>query len=100
MIEEHLKRFFGTTYPLAKHFAEITSLFLLLLGCLYVVRHAMPLLFPPSETLANILVVVDAYASLLAIVGYAIWITLDMAAIVIVRAKAFATTIKKTDETI
>jgi len=59
----------------------------MLLLCLFVARHAVPLLFSPSETLAKVLYVIDGYAALLGIVGYAIWITLDMIAVLIERAK-------------
>ena len=95
--ESRLKRFFGSTYPLAKHLAEITCLFLVLLFCLFIVREAIPRLFPPSETLGQVLHVVDSYAALLGIVGYAIWITLDMIAIVVARARVFAKAFRKDD---
>ncbi len=95
--EPRLKRLFGSTYPLARHLAEITLLFLVLLVCLFVVRHAVPRFFAPSETLGRVLHVVDAYAALLGIVGYAIWITLDMVAIVVQRARVFAKTFRKDD---
>jgi len=95
--EARLKRLFGSTYPLAKHLAEITCLFLLLLFCLFVVRQAVPLVFPSSESLGQILHIVDSYGALLGIVGYAIWITLDMIAILVARARVFAKSFRKVD---
>lgn len=68
----------GSSYPLAAHFVEITGLFIVLLGCIWVVRHLIPLLFPPGPFLADALHLGDTYAALLGIVGYVVWITLDM----------------------
>ena len=93
--DSRLKRLFGSSYPLARHFAEITILFLVLLVCLFVVRHAIPAFFPPSETLWKVLHVVDSYAALLGIVGYAIWITLDIITVLIERARIFANTFRR-----
>ena len=92
------KRFLGGGYPLAKHFAETTALFVVLLVCLFIVRHTIPLLFPPSETLSSVLQVIDAYAALLGIVGYGIWITLDMATVLFQRAREFSKTLRKDDD--
>ena len=89
------KRIFGSTYPLAKHFGEITALFLAILLCIFVVRHAIPTFFPPSETLGKVLHVLDAYAALLGIVGYTIWITLDMIVVLIQRARKFGRSMKR-----
>lgn len=89
------KRIFGSAYPLARHFAVMTALFLAILVCLYVVRHAIPWFFPPGEMLAKILRVVDVYAALLGIVGYAIWVTLDITVVLIERARKFGRSIRR-----
>ena len=89
------KRIFGSTYPLAKHFTELTALFLAILLCLFVVRHAIPMFFPPSESLGRVLQIIDAYAALLGIVGYTIWVTLDITIILIERAKKFGRDLRK-----
>jgi len=90
-----LRRLLGDSYPLAKHFAEITVLFLILLLCLFILRHTIPWLFPPGEKLTKVLHIVDAYAALLGTVGYGIWITLDMLAVLFERARAFARTVRR-----
>ena len=97
-LESSLKRILGDTYPLAKHFAQITLLFVGLLICLFIVRNTIPLLFSPGDTLTKVLQIVDAYAALLGLVGYVIWITLDMIAVLIARAKVFGRPFRKDDE--
>jgi hypothetical protein len=89
------KGVFGSTYPLAKHLAEITAMFVMLLLCLFIVRHAIPFFFSTSEDLGRVLHIIDTYASLLGIIGYSIWVTLDFLAILIHRARVFAKTFKK-----
>jgi hypothetical protein len=74
-----LRSLFGDDYPLARHFINITMLFVLLLLCIFIARKTIPLLFTPGDTLTAVLQVIDAYAALLGLIGYAIWISLDMA---------------------
>lgn len=79
---------------MAKHIAEITALFLVILVCLFVVKTAIPWFFPPTEALGKVLRIVDAYAALLGIVGYAIWITLDIAVVLVERARKFGRSLR------
>lgn len=72
------KRIFGSTYPLAKHFAEITAL----------------MFFQPPELLTKAPSLIDAYAAVLGLVGYTVWITLDMVILLIERARTFAQSLK------
>lgn len=80
-----IERFFGDTYPLARHLVQLTAVFALLLLCIFIARTLVPLLFPPGEYLTRLLHIVDTYASLLGIVGYTIWLTLDMVSLLIER---------------
>jgi small-conductance mechanosensitive channel len=73
-----IERFLGDTYPLARHLVQLTAVFVLLLLCIFIARSLVPLLFPPSEYLTQLLHLVDNYAALLGIVGYTVWLTLDM----------------------
>src|SRR5690349_3442608 len=81
------QRFFGDTYPFARHLFQDTAVFCLLLGCIYFMRHLIPILFPAGETLSGLLHLADAYAAILGTVGYAVWITLDLVFLIIERAR-------------
>jgi len=87
MAKNIVERFFGDTYPLARHLVQLTAIFILLLVCIYIARTIVPILFPPGEYLTKLLHVVDTYAALLGIVGYVIWLTLDMIFLLLARAR-------------
>lgn len=69
---------FGDRLPLVRQFSQSTLMFLVLLGGVALVRHTIELLFDPSDFMGLVLRLVDAYATMLALVGYVIWISLDM----------------------
>lgn len=73
-----LQRLFGGYYALVRHTFQTTLVFLVLLGCFFVARSAVPMLFPPGEFLGRLLHLVDVYAALLGTVGYFVWLSLDM----------------------
>jgi len=79
-MKSFLKVLLGEYYVLAEQLVRSTLLFILMLSCIFVVRLVLSLLFPASENdyMSNLLHLVDAYATVLGIVGYLIWITLDM----------------------
>lgn len=81
------ERFFGEKYPFARHLVQDTALFCLLLGCIYLMRQLVPLVFPPGETLSGILHLADSFAAILGTIGYAVWITLDLLFLILERAK-------------
>jgi len=82
-----IERFLGDTYPFARHLVQLTVIFVLLLICIYIARNLIPLLFPPGEYITKLLHLVDSYAALLGIVGYTVWLTLDMTFLIIERGK-------------
>ncbi len=73
-----LRRLFGEYYALVRHTFQTTLVFLVLLGCFFIARNAVPMLFPPGEFLGPLLHWVDVYAALLGTVGYFVWLSLDM----------------------
>lgn len=77
----------GDTYPLARHIVQLTAVFVLLLLSIYIVRSLIFLLFPPGEFLTQLLHGIDTYAALLGIIGYVVWLTLDMVSLIIGRGK-------------
>jgi len=83
-----LQRLFGEYYVLVRHTFQTTLVFLILLGCFFVARHAVPMLFPPGDFLGRLLQLVDVYAALLGMVGYFVWLSLDMFFLLRQRARA------------
>jgi hypothetical protein len=82
-----IRSFFGDSYPLVEHIVQMTAVFIVMLGCLFIARKLVPLMFPPGEFLAAVLHAVDTYAALLGTVGYAVWLTLEMFSIVVRRIR-------------
>ena len=76
-----LERLFGDYFPLVRHLVQVTAVFIVLLLCIAVARRAVPFLFPPTEYVSLLLHLVDGYAALLGIVGYTVWVGLDMFAL-------------------
>ena len=73
-----LDKAFGDRLPLVIQFVQTTLMFLVLLMGIALVRVAISLLFAPGDFIGMLLRIVDGYATLLALVGYVIWISLDM----------------------
>lgn len=82
-----IQRFFGRTYPLVEHVVQLTAVFAVILLCLFVARQLIPLLFPPGQYLSKMLHVVDLYAATLGTIGYVVWLTLDMYALLLRRIR-------------
>ena len=59
-------------------FLRTTLLFVLSLGCIYLLRMLVVMLFSPGEYLRELLEVVDTYAVLLGTIGYVAWIGIDI----------------------
>ena len=86
-LKDAIERFFGDTYPLVRHLVQLTAVFVLLLLCIFIARSLVPLMYPPSEYLTQVLHLVDNYAALLGIVGYTVWLTLDMYSLILERGR-------------
>ncbi len=58
-------------------------MFILLLFCFFLVKTALSYMYPEDDFARKIVHLVDTYAGLLGVVGYLMWITLDMYTIVV-----------------
>jgi hypothetical protein len=72
------KTIFGSYLNLVVHILRATAVFIVVLGCIFVARKIVPMLFPPGDYISTVLHLVDSYAALLGTVGYVVWISLDM----------------------
>lgn len=73
-----IEKLLGDAYPFARHIFQMTFLFTIILGCIWIARSLVPLLFPPGQFLNDFLHLVDSFASILGIVGYVVWLGLDL----------------------
>jgi hypothetical protein len=88
-LDRILDRLFGGSRPFAEHIFQMTVIYLLLLLCLWITRRWASLLFPVSEQgmVATFAHFVDAYAAILATIGYVVWLSVDMVFLFIDRLK-------------
>ena len=68
----------GDYFALVVHVARSTLAFVILLLCFAIALHGVPLLFPPGELLGEILARVHVFAAMLGIIGYIVWLLLDV----------------------
>jgi hypothetical protein len=71
-------RILGDASSLARHLLLMTSVFVLLLACIYVLRILVVLVFSPGEYLRELLALVDTYAVLVGTIGYVTRMSIDM----------------------
>jgi len=73
-----LRTILGEYFPLARQLFRSTVMYLIFLVCIYVVRRVAAALFPENDFTSNLLHLADAYSTLVGVVGFVVWITLDM----------------------
>ena len=72
---------FGPYAPLARHIFHTATTYIFILFCLYVVKSVLEALFPLTDTAATVLHFIDNYAALLGLIGFVVWVTIDIASL-------------------
>lgn len=83
---------FGPYAPLARHIFHSTLTFLFILLCFFCVRNVLTVLFPPppsadADYVSAALRIIDTYAGSLALIGFIVWTSLDVAVLLWARVK-------------
>jgi hypothetical protein len=76
---------FGSFAPLAREIYHHAMTFIFIALTLYVVRHVIDYLFPPTLELSAIVHFLDLYGNLLGLIGFFVWMTLGAATVIIRR---------------